>query len=177
MNLLKDRFLHIIFVTVIIILFGTSIYFRATRGTDVLSDEFLSKIDKLNGEQSLQQISENASPPNAIKVPILIYHSVMAHTAHQSLLQKYYDTAPESLEKQLQYLRDKGYTVIGLEFLADVLMTTITLPPKPVVLTFDDGWENQFLHAYPLLKKYNYYTLKGIEASDDFVKFVKDLNE
>lgn len=156
MNAINDKRFHILLVGIIIILFGISIYFKATRQRDTLQDEFLSKTDKLNSEQILQEIPEQTPLANAIKVPILIYHSIAPHTSNQTLLQKHYDVAPEFLEKQFQYLRDKGFTVIGLDFLADALSQTITLPPKPVVLTFDDGWENQFRYGYPLLKKYNY---------------------
>lgn len=156
MTILEDKLLHIVLIGAIAVLVGIAVYFRASRGTDTLQNEFLSQADKLDAEQSLQQIPEKTPSPDAIRVPILVYHSIAPHTNSQSAIQKYYDVAPESLEKHFRYLRDHGYTVIGLDFLADALMQTITLPPKPVVLTFDDGWENQFVHAYPLLKKYKY---------------------
>lgn len=154
----KDKLLHVVLVSIIVVLLGTSIYFRATRRNNASQYEFLSKIDELEAEQELQLAPVKALPPpaDAIKVPILIYHSISPHNINQSAIQKYYDVAPESFEKQLQYLRDNGYTVLGLDFLADALTQTITLPQKSVVLTFDDGWENQFQRAYPLLKKYNY---------------------
>lgn len=158
MTIGTDKRLHIALAAIIVVLLGTSIYFRETRNNDTFSQEFLSKTDKLEAEQALQRVPEKAPPPeaDAIKVPVLIYHSVIAHSADESALQKYYDVAPESLEKQFKYLRENGYTVIGLDYLADSLTQTITLPPKPVVLTFDDGWENQFQYAYPIIKKYNY---------------------
>ena len=156
MTVRMDKFLHIIFTAIIVILLGTSVYFRANQGNDTLQNEFLKKTDKLNSEQALQEIPEKAPPADAVKVPILIYHSVKPHLAIETALVKYYVLSPESLEKQFRYLRDNGYTVIGLDFLVDALTKTITLPPKSVVLTFDDGWENQFQYAYPILKKYNY---------------------
>lgn len=151
----KDKTFHIILISVIIVLFGTSIYFRTTRDQDDLKDDFLAQTDKLNAEHALQEVKEQIIP-GAIKVPILIYHSVSPHTSLQTPVQIYYDVAPESLDKQFKYLKDNGYTVIGLDFLVDALAQTITLPPKSVVLTFDDGWENQFKYGYPILKKYNY---------------------
>lgn len=155
MSLRTDKFLHIAFVTAIVILLGTSIYFKTTQNKDTLGEEFLSRTDKLDAEQQLQKIPEKMPAPGAMKVPILIYHSVVPHNDSQSALQRYYDVAPGSLDNQLRYLRDNGFTVIGLDFLADALAQNILLPPKSVVLTFDDGWENQFRYAYPLLKKYN----------------------
>lgn len=150
----KDRILHITLIAIILILLGISLYFRATRGQDTTSEDFLAQTTNFNSEYALQNIPEEISP-GAIKVPILIYHSVAPHGAFQSPIQVYYDVAPASLDKQLKYLKDNGYTVIGLDYLADALAQTITLPPKPIVITFDDGWENQFIYAYPTLKRYN----------------------
>lgn len=156
MSAIKDKILHIILVAIIVILVGVSFYFRATRETDTPPGEFLTDLSKFNITRELQQIPEEKPPANAIKVPILVYHSVAPHTAKQSPAQRFYDVAPESLAKQLRYLHDNGFTVIGLNFLDDALQQTILLSSKPVVLTFDDGWESQFQYAYPLLQKYNY---------------------
>jgi peptidoglycan/xylan/chitin deacetylase (PgdA/CDA1 family) len=59
------------------------------------------------------------------------------------------------LEKQLRYLKDHNYVVISLDFLVEALKQNILLPPKSIVLTFDDGWRNQYAYAFPLLQKYN----------------------
>ena len=56
----------------------------------------------------------------------------------------------------MQYLKDADYVVIGLDFLASALEQNISLPPKSVVLTFDDGWRSQYSYAFPVLKKYGF---------------------
>ena len=56
---------------------------------------------------------------------------------------------PASLEAQLQYLVDNGYTTIWLEDLAHVDEIE-----KPVILTFDDGYADNYHELYPLLQKY-----------------------
>lgn len=150
----KDKILHIAFVTIIVILFAISVYFRSTRVPNILEDKFFTESDKFNEEIALQQVKEEILP-GSVKVPILIYHSIAPHGNAQTSIQRYYDVAPESFQKQLQYLKDNGYVVIGLDFLADALEQNITLPHKSIVLTFDDGWENQFKYAYPILKKYD----------------------
>jgi len=91
-----------------------------------------------------------------LRVPILIYHSIAPYTAVMSPLVRRYTVPPESLDQQLRYLHQNGYTVIPFESLVDAMTSaSATLPAKPVVLTFDDGWEDAFREAFPLLLKYN----------------------
>jgi peptidoglycan/xylan/chitin deacetylase (PgdA/CDA1 family) len=103
----------------------------------------------------LQNIPEEIKP-GSVHVPILVYHSMSPHGPNQSPLQKYYDVAPESFIQQMQYLKDSDYVVISLDFLASALEQNISLPPKSVVLTFDDGWRSQYSYAFPVLKKYGF---------------------
>jgi peptidoglycan/xylan/chitin deacetylase (PgdA/CDA1 family) len=60
---------------------------------------------------------------------------------------------PQSFEKQLEYLCSH-YEIIDLEILANYLHTGKTLPSKAVIITFDDGFKDNYLYAYPLLRKY-----------------------
>ncbi len=102
-------------------------------------------------------LPEATSPSSRryLKVPILIYHSIAPYKADMSPLVREYTVPPESLAEQLQYLQQNGYTVISFESLADAMVdASATLPSKSVVLTFDDGWEDQYRDAFPLLKKY-----------------------
>lgn len=91
-----------------------------------------------------------------LRVPILVYHSVRPYTAGMSRLVRRYTVPPESLDAQLRYLQQNGYTVISFESLVNAMTSaSATLPAKPVVLTFDDGWEDLYRHAFPILRKYH----------------------
>lgn len=91
-----------------------------------------------------------------VKVPIFIYHSVRPHISGISLEQDSFDITPELFEQQLAYLRDNGYTTIGLDDVEKYINQGTTTPvAKPVAITFDDGWRNQYKYAFPLLKKYH----------------------
>lgn len=61
-----------------------------------------------------------------------------------------------AFEKQMQYLRENGYTVIKLSQLFDFLDHKDQIPQKSVVITIDDGFRSAFEIAYPILKKYGY---------------------
>lgn len=98
----------------------------------------------------------SASSTNAsVRVPIFIYHSVYPNFAGETRTQKGYSVTPEEFEAQLVYLRDHGYTVVSLDDLLRFVAMGTTTVAKPVVLTFDDGWKNEYVNAFPLLKKYH----------------------
>src|SRR3989338_1004981 len=91
----------------------------------------------------------------SVKVPIFVYHHVRPYVPGESRLQDEYDIAPELFEQHLVYLRDHGYTTVTLDDLVVFTQKKTTDPvTKPVILTFDDGWKNQYVYAFPLLKKY-----------------------
>ena len=107
-------------------------------------------------ERALQNLLEQEPVPGALKIPIFIYHSVRPHIPRESKRQDEYDITPELLEKQLAYLKQNGFTAITLDELAGDIAAGTTFPhQKPIVLTFDDGWRNQYRYAFPLLKKYH----------------------
>jgi len=91
-----------------------------------------------------------------LHIPIFIYHSVKPDTTSETQAQKDYSVTPEMFEAQLQYLTANGYTTINMTEFARELKAGTTSPiEKPVVLGFDDGWENQYVYALPLLQKYH----------------------
>ena len=151
---LKDRNLHIILYTAIVILASWSAYEQFSyKPPDPYTEVLLSKISQFDIEHNLQDKPEKIDA-GSIKVPILIYHSVRPHTSGESDMQKQYDVSPDAFEEQLRYLKEHGYVVISLTYLVDALEESITLPEKSVVITFDDGWRNQYAYAFPVLKKY-----------------------
>lgn len=65
--------------------------------------------------------------------------------------------APADFEQQLQYLREQGYTSVTLDEVAAYLAGKGALPAKPLVITFDDGYEDNQRMAVPLLRKYGFH--------------------
>jgi peptidoglycan/xylan/chitin deacetylase (PgdA/CDA1 family) len=83
---------------------------------------------------------------STVKIPILAYHNV-----DLSAPDGYYVT-PENFTAQLDALIAYGYQTISLQDLVDCWGGTGSLPAKPVIITFDDGYQGVYLNAYPALK-------------------------
>lgn len=85
-----------------------------------------------------------------VTLPIVMYH----HMSPKSKLWGDYVISPAQFEKDLQYLRTHGYTAITTQQLIDWCNGEGELPQKPVMITFDDGFESTAVYAQPLLEKY-----------------------
>lgn len=95
------------------------------------------------------------SLPKSVHVPILMYHYVEYVKDKGDTIRQSLDTTPYTLEQEIIALQNAGYTFMTNKELSDVLDGARRLPPKAIVLTFDDGYRDFFTDAYPILKKYN----------------------
>jgi peptidoglycan/xylan/chitin deacetylase (PgdA/CDA1 family) len=88
--------------------------------------------------------------PKQYQVPILAYHAVAPEW-----FEPLNNVQPEHFDDQMAYLRKQGYKVLSLSDFIDVQRSGREHDRKSVVVTFDDGYENNYTAAYPVLKKYN----------------------
>lgn len=79
------------------------------------------------------------------RLPVLMYHHILPNPKDNL------EVSPKAFELQLQYLSQKKYTFLHFK----ELETLKKLPKKSIILTFDDGYQNNLKYAYPLLKKYH----------------------
>ena len=97
-----------------------------------------------------------ADEPTPLRVPILMYHYISANPKWpDDLLRTRLSVPPKQFAAQLDYLQRAGYTTITLDDLTAALRDGAPLPGKPLILTFDDGYEDFYTNAYPLLQQYN----------------------
>ncbi|MBI4499387.1 MAG: polysaccharide deacetylase family protein [Chloroflexi bacterium] len=92
----------------------------------------------------------------SLRVPILMYHHVGPLPADADALRRDLTVAPERFAEQVDYLAREGYQTMPLAQLAAALHGEAHLPPKPVVLTFDDGYRDNYDYAFPMLQRAGY---------------------
>lgn len=80
-------------------------------------------------------------------VMVLNYHKIADE--HKSL-----SVTLDDFEQQMKWLKEYGFTCITPEQLYDFVANGAELPEKPVLITFDDGYKDNYTNAYPIMKKY-----------------------
>ncbi len=83
-------------------------------------------------------------------VPVLMYHHVNPHKGDMVTV------TPEVFAGQMAHLGKAGYRVLSLEELLACIRGDLTLKQKAVAITFDDGWLDNYLYAFPILEKHRF---------------------
>ncbi len=82
-------------------------------------------------------------------VPVLMYHRIDTNGEESRL-----SVAPKSFERQMDFLKQRNYQFLTLGEYIDLLKSGKKPEKKSVVITFDDGYADNYTAAYPVLKKY-----------------------
>lgn len=87
------------------------------------------------------------------KLPILMYHRV--HPEGKAATASWRVT-PEAFEQQLKYLQEAGYYSVSLADWGEAILNKQPLPGRAILITFDDGYQDFYDFAFPLLKRYGF---------------------
>lgn len=103
-----------------------------------------------------------------VYLPIIMYHNI---TTINGMAGKY-NVLKDRFENDLKYLKENGYTTITTQDLYDYVNGDNNLPKKPIMLTFDDGYESFYVYALPLLEQYEMSAVVSIIGSytDEYSK-------
>jgi peptidoglycan/xylan/chitin deacetylase (PgdA/CDA1 family) len=83
-----------------------------------------------------------------------MYHYTSDPPADADIYRTDLSVSPAALRQQLAWLRDNGYTAITLDALVTAAACLHELPPRPIILTFDDGYRDNYAVAFPLLQEF-----------------------
>ncbi len=98
-----------------------------------------------------------------VTAPILLYH----HITPEEIDNEYY-LALDLFEQHMEWVTQQGYTTITISQLADALTKGTYLPEKPILITFDDGYDDLYQYAYPVMKS------RGMVATAYLIGFCLD---
>ncbi|MFV0503417.1 MAG: polysaccharide deacetylase family protein [Lachnospirales bacterium] len=85
-------------------------------------------------------------------IPILLYHNVRENF-NESGPMAYMYVKPETFKNQIITLKEDGYNFITITDYYNYEQGTFTMPEKPIMITFDDGYLDNYVNAYPILKE------------------------
>ena len=106
-----------------------------------------STLFSVGGAEFLFPLSTSSGAGNR-QIPVLVYHRV-GYTSDN------FTVTPERFATDLQTLQYYGYCAISLEQMQSFLDDrNIEMPDKPILITFDDGYLDNFENAYPILKQH-----------------------
>ncbi len=89
----------------------------------------------------------------AVRVPVLMYHHIRPMLPSFSRADRSFTTTPEEFATQMQALKSAGYRTITPQDMEQALKEgAYLLPAKPVLITFDDGFRDQYENAWPVLQ-------------------------
>lgn len=118
------------------------------------------------------EIKHTDKKKEGVFVPIIMYHSILKDEDYAGA----YVVSPVVLEKDILYLKENGYTPVFVNDLIRYVQNGESLPEKPVILTFDDGFYNNYTYLFPLLQKYDFkasisivgdYTMNASESGEE----------
>jgi peptidoglycan/xylan/chitin deacetylase (PgdA/CDA1 family) len=110
-------------------------------------------------------------PPYAedycLNVPVVTYHHIQPMKMADLLGHAVLTADSELFDKQIQYLKDNGYTGIAAQDLVEALINKTQLPEKSIVVTIDDGYEDNYTYAFMTAKKHEF--LMNFMISTDLI--------
>ncbi|MFK7805117.1 MAG: polysaccharide deacetylase family protein [Anaerolineae bacterium] len=107
----------------------------------------------------LPDLPELLIPPTisqTIRVPILMYHYVSTPPEDADKYRINLSVEPETFRAQMSWLKERGYRSTDLYEIIEILATGGEPPEKVVVITFDDGYLDNYEYAYPILEEFGY---------------------
>ena len=91
-----------------------------------------------------------------VRVPILMYHYISIPPEDADEYRTDLSVEPDNFRAQMAYLAQNGYTPIDFYTLSRAITNHQPLPPRPVLLTFDDGYLDNYTNAFPVLQEFGF---------------------
>jgi peptidoglycan/xylan/chitin deacetylase (PgdA/CDA1 family) len=123
----------------------------AEQGRAVIEREYA--LDRIAQRISRVYVEAIAAKMGIHEIPVLMYHRVTG-TKPAGTKHGIYVTTAE-FEQQLVFLERKGYKALTFADLSEILRGDRKLQARPIMLTFDDGYEDNFVNAFPILKRHS----------------------
>lgn len=131
---------------------------NATSANALVREKVLSEYDLKNNAEKILSVYKDEILKFNIEIlkqplPILLYHRVVKSKIKDSVVGIY--VTEEMFDEQLKHLQKNNFKTITFFDVHKALTGEKILSGKNIILTFDDGYEDNYTNAFPLLKKYD----------------------
>ena len=107
-----------------------------------------------------------AGPP-PVRVPVLAYHSIMSHEFYYPInVDNPWIILDTVFYEHMRFLYENAFVALTAEQLKDFLFYGGDLPPNPVVITFDDGYLDNYLFAAPIMRQFGFVGMMFLITGD-----------
>jgi len=115
----------------------------------------------------------NALYGPCVHLPVLMYHHIQSHDAAVADKQTSLTVYTDVFQSQMQYLKSKGYNIATMNDLVNFFDAGTGVPGNSVLLTFDDGYQDFYTDAYPILQSLGFrstmFTITGLVNNPDYL--------
>ena len=136
----------------------SNIYLRNTSHQKVLAQNTVQMPSPTPSPESTPTPSPSPSPVYTgfcLNVPILLYHHIQPNEQAKQKGQTALSVDSQIFDSQMSYLASSAYSTITVDQIAQALKNHQQLPPKSIIITMDDGYQDQFTYAFPIIQKYH----------------------
>ena len=111
--------------------------------------------------------------PDEQRVAVLIYHHILPEAQNRYFTDNPFVISLENFTEQMQYLYDNNFHTLSLAELEAFLYDGAEIPPRSVMIQFDDGYYSNIIYAYPVLRQFGFtaqlfFTTHFIEELGDY---------
>ena len=132
---------------------NTTINYEIIAADDINNTKQSESKDNSVTNENVTSLNKSEPVRNLINdnrgIPVLYYHSVKESADNEVTI------SPEMLKEELKYIHDQDYVTLTISQLKAYILNDYPIPDKSILITFDDGYMDNYYSAFPILKEFN----------------------
>ncbi|MDD3223744.1 MAG: polysaccharide deacetylase family protein [Clostridium sp.] len=147
------------FILAIVVVWAVVVNISKDKTSSTAKTKIIKSVDYVNNTKEDASSSSKDHKSGTMKkadegIPIIMYHSISNFTASSSFAA--IRITKDNFTAEMKYLKDNSFHTLTMDEAYDYIVNNKEIPKKSVMITFDDGYEDNYTEAYPILKSYGF---------------------